>query len=1142
MDGRAAVASLIVALPLCASELSAETPAVVGRNLIRNGGFEQVRPDGIPTGWTNIEPPTGLTDRAHSGRRALRMVAEGDGSVVVNGFVEGAPAFGVIRFWYTIIASDSDGANIRMYAIAWKDGEAEPRAVWVAPKEHVGDGLWHQAALMYGFRTRPPAVIIAPRINEGGPAGKGEVLFDDVQLYRLAAALEVGEILSSRPALVAGEEFALKCTVRNVGGERLEDVGVEGSVDGALARSLTGGGPVGALEPGDEAEVVFRGVFDAARLARFTVVASAGGIRATRETWLAISRPFPGGPVGRSQAGAGVNGDAAWIGDDAIHLQTMRNPYGFGPAALYCRVRGGWHLVGVLAPLIAVVLEDDRGVTEPPLVPRHTVATGGRRPRLTLTGERATRDGARAAFEVAYELEPRAGRIRGRYRLRANRDVKVLAFRGPWLHAGERAFGAEKDSAIFGGLEYLTADERSSNYLYSAPPLDDRRVPHPYKITIPVMAVERRKLVVGLTWDPLQRWTDGHAYPSAYFAAPNRFAGQDNHAMGLFAPSVPEWVQENRLRAKTPYLLKRGRSMTITATIFAGLGESALSGMAHWFAAHPPPEPPQTPRSLDEELKVIGLPPPRPNIEVMLNGAAHGIAARLALQRPDGSWGYEQPDKARELFKTYGPMLAAREKALGIPGAFSPDAYARPGDSASGLQGWNLTAMLPYAMVTGNEAVLDACLKGLEFLDRCERPEGAQTWEVPLHAPDILASAQAVEAFLMAYRLTGDRRHLESAKRWARAGLPFTYFWNAEDRPVMRYGTIPIYGTSIFVVSWYGTLVQWCGMWYARALIHLSQFDDSFPWRRVGAGITACCMQQHMLEGEYENAYPDGWNVVTDSYGGVPIHPGDIHRNIHLLKGTFAEPDFRALVRDDVRVCINTESPIAGAGFEGDTLRLSLAPGPNEFARVTISSVAQFDSIAANGQTLREGAGRGAWWRRMPAYGSLLMLSVPGDRAAEVRLQGVRLTRVTDPPRPAEPTWTFDRAGDAEGWVATNDLAPLRVRDGHLICKAVGPDPFMTAPDVAVDASERHVLRVRVRAESDAAVQVYWGRLFNGQVSGFNDEDHTEFAVRGDDRFHDYAVDLAENDGWRGHIIAFRLDPGGAGSGMAFDRVELTRH
>jgi hypothetical protein len=75
-------------------------------------------------------------------------------------------------------------------------------------------------------------------------------------------------------------------------------------------------------------------------------------------------------------------------------------------------------------------------------------------------------------------------------------------------------------------------------------------------------------------------------------------------------------------------------------------------------------------------------------------------------------------------------------------------------------------------------------------------PRGAQTWEVPLHTPDILASAYLLRAYTLGYEVTGDTNLLEQARYWAWTGVPFVYLTPPSDRPVGLYSTIPVLGAT----------------------------------------------------------------------------------------------------------------------------------------------------------------------------------------------------------------------------------------------------------------------------------------------------------------------------------------------------------
>jgi hypothetical protein len=60
------------------------------------------------------------------------------------------------------------------------------RRRWFVPREHVGDGVWHQTRIEFDFRAVPTTAytILAPRINEGCPRpSSGKLLVRNAQLF-----------------------------------------------------------------------------------------------------------------------------------------------------------------------------------------------------------------------------------------------------------------------------------------------------------------------------------------------------------------------------------------------------------------------------------------------------------------------------------------------------------------------------------------------------------------------------------------------------------------------------------------------------------------------------------------------------------------------------------------------------------------------------------------------------------------------------------------------------------------------------------------------------------------------------------------------------------------------------------------------
>ena len=164
---------------------------------------------------------------------------------------------------------------------------------------------------------------------------------------------------------------------------------------------------------------------------------------------------------------------------------------------------------------------------------------------IRLSGEHEDVDGVTWKLQLQFVLAEEAKRIKATYNLQVDAERELLAFHGTEIYAGHKSTREKKTAALFPGLEFLQEDEPSSNTRDAAPPINNRLVPHPYKITIPVMAVEMQKSVVGIAWDPMKSWDGNEQNLSAIFASPNWHHHQRNHLMGLFLPTVPNWVNEN---------------------------------------------------------------------------------------------------------------------------------------------------------------------------------------------------------------------------------------------------------------------------------------------------------------------------------------------------------------------------------------------------------------------------------------------------------------------------------------------------------------------------------------------------------------------------------------------------------------------
>jgi hypothetical protein len=414
--------------------------------------------------------------------------------------------------------------------------------------------------------------------------------------------------------------------------------------------------------------------------------------------------------------------------------------------------------------------------------------------------------------------------------LTADAPVDVLRFEGPRMRLDQppssapmdygpaRPFLEDYTHALFPGLQYLEKDEAYSAIGFIGPKLADEHIPHPYKITIPVMAIETTSGVIGMSWNPLQEWAPGHKLPCAQFDARNGI-------MSLFAPSIPEYVEENHDYATTAYTLEPGQKMTLKMTFFSQDGKKITDVIPDYFAAHGLPKAPAivggvesaidtcfkayagtlyskqangwkshfglhlpyTPNStyaaliLGESIreskpelaKKCGIDPNAQltqyigtTLDWFTDAARAGAEAAIAKQSPDGGFPYTVTEDISKRIQEFKEMSGVDTDNLG-----------KVGSTNSGLIARELGAILDCAVHTGDKKCVDAGLLGLAKLDSFTVPRGAQTWEVHAHAPDVYAAALAINCNLAGYHLTRDEQYLDYARFWAQTGLPFVYSW-----------------------------------------------------------------------------------------------------------------------------------------------------------------------------------------------------------------------------------------------------------------------------------------------------------------------------------------------------------------------------
>ncbi len=199
---------------------------------------------------------------------------------------------------------------------------------------------------------------------------------------------------------------------------------------------------------------------------------------------------------------------------------------------------------------------------------------------------------------------------------------------------------------------------------------------------------------------------------------------------------------------------------------------------------------------------------------------------------------------------------------------------------ANGLAAPVVARALEEAAFSGDQALIGQAIAQLRKLDKYKNtvPRGAQTWEIPLHTPDILASAHLVKAYTLGYELTRDPKFLEQAKYWAWTGVPFVYLQPQFTGKVGPSATIPVLGATHWnSVLWIGLPVQWCGLVYADALQRLSRYDESGPWEEIADGIVLSGIEQtYPPHDPHGGLLPDSYNVLGQSRNPADINPGTL--------------------------------------------------------------------------------------------------------------------------------------------------------------------------------------------------------------------------------------------------------------------------
>lgn len=977
--------------------------------------------------------------------------------------------------------------------------------------------------------------------------------------------------------LAVGEETPVRLSAFNYGLAAAEDVSLDIALPPQL--ELVGDLPPRSAIPGlGWAEHVFR----VRAIAQSPSATITGKARWRDNTWDVQTTLVVGALPGP---------ETAMLESGDLRLVVPKSEWGAGP----CRIqvwRGAWTDAGWLPHLGRVVFRNSRGADETIAFPAAASRFGR---GLSFIAAVEDSDGGRWEAEASFVPGPSRSLVRAAYKVRCDKPRRVRAYEGPVVFADTIG-----EDALFPGLEWLEWDEVSSSTLDIALDHPDqvRFVPHPQKITIPFMAVSDGRTTLGLLWDARRAWDGANDRPSAIFSCPGYLDGHRAATMGLMAPNaLGGWLKENERLASEPYALPAGRWLTLDAMLF-GSGDSAtaLDALDAWLDTYGIIEPARPPRggwieeiefsaraymeSLydpdeglwwsskgagpllspkgspsphyewdlrraavitgNDELRelysewadkihaITGVPPggwdggfeygDATGWLHMLLGAAPGL---MTAQLPDGGWAFEADRVGSGVFEGFGYWY------LGNDGEVELGTCAQPASQ-----------LLRLAKVTGDSRAYDAGVRALELMERFRVPRAAQVWEVPVHTPDVLASAHAVIAYLEAYECDGNPRWLDRAVYWARTGLPFIYLWDDPAQPFLRYASIPVFGATLFQGSWFGRPVQWNGLDYAEALWQLARHDDSRPWTRIAEGIVVSAMHQQAASGDDIALWPDSIGAIGGDKSAWVFAPVMVNRGTYRLLGRDAVPRTISLGTGAERIRVTAlGDSLRSASWDGGDVQVDLEFAPRGRGSVLITNTTEPAEVLLDGQPLPRGRDWPGWSYDLAL--AALAVRVPDDGPHSIKLRGVSwASGAVTPETVTDIAFEFDTG--TEGWLPLNAVQNFRAEDGALRFAVSDVDPFIGRSALLVEGRKGDILAVRMRTECPGGAQVYWG---TESAPGYAEARVINFPISSDGDWHEYRIAVGDHPQWSGHsIVSLRLDPCALGPGEgSIDWVRLER-
>jgi len=566
------------------------------------------------------------------------------------------------------------------------------------------------------------------------------------------------------------------------------------------------------------------------------------------------------------------------------------------------------------------------------------------------TSKASLKDSRGGTWEIRRSVKAakRQGTLIDEIELKADKDRDIIHI--PWLtiFPGLGTFGERKDQGLLAGLEYL-CDEPSSSEADITTPDHVRRVPDPVKITFPLMTIARGGNYIGVIWEPSET-------VAATFDSPDRIYNSGAHVMALSGPGVGDRRFENAFCGQAPLRLRANQPLKVTMMIIGGKGKSVVPAVRHYVALKGLPAVPQFEGGFDAAVDLLAHGwldsqinenslfrhavwgdnfPAGPAADAAMyidwlanntkneslrkrlsNEKIHALSMIPPRQPFSSSVSHAHlPNTPLVFGRTFEFVRQRRSQALNLLTGFDADGVKlyRPGKTdyskthfakhANGLAGRDMAGILETAALSADKELIDKALRLLDkqtVLYADTVPRGAQTWEVPLHTPDILASAHMVKAYTLGYMISGRREYLDQARYWAWTGVPFVYLQAPTSGRVGAYSTIAVLGATNWKAPlWLGRPVQWCGLVYCSALHMLSEFDPDGPWEKIARGITVTGLQMSWPQTDKlrQGLLPDFFDLTAQIAAGPAINPGTVQAHLAELYGKGKIYDVKKLPR-----------------------------------------------------------------------------------------------------------------------------------------------------------------------------------------------------------------------------------------------------